>query len=115
MNNIKIKSDKYTKARGSNTKLLTLSCGNCNSDLLFYQKDGAGNLFRIYLDKILAPTDMVEKMKEVQSKKNLQAFKCPKCNTLLAMPMIYEKENRLALRIVGPVHKKNNRNGIFSE
>lgn len=30
----------------------------------------------------------------------MSGLRCPNCNELLAVPMVYEKENRLAYRII---------------
>jgi hypothetical protein len=78
-----LKNDKYKKARGGYSRLLSIACEGCNRHLCDYQKDGPGILKRMYLDRIS------------NSKKysNLQN--------------IYEKENRLAYRLfVGAITKK---------
>jgi ribosomal protein S27E len=94
---IKFKSDKYKKARGGYSRLLDISCEHCGNHLFFYQKDGPGMLKRMYLDRI-------SESGEINLSTNLI---CPKCKKLLAVPIIYEKENRPALRLfVGAVTKK---------
>lgn len=108
-----IKKDKYTKARGGTSKFLSIYCGNCNNEILLYQKDGPGNLLRMYLDKITAPPDYVKELSKINNKKDLKSLACSKCNTLLAVPMIYEPENRLALRVVGPIKKAENASGFY--
>jgi len=42
--------DSYRKSRGGLVEMITIYCSNYNSPVLFYQKDGRGNLFRCYLD-----------------------------------------------------------------
>ena len=93
---MKLKNDKFRKKRGGQTKLLVLSCGKCGHFLLNYQKDGLGMLKRLYLDRIVgsrfSPTSKLH---------------CSKCRTLIAIPIVYKKENRRALRLfAGAVSKK---------
>ena len=96
MSMIKFKNDKYKKVRGGYSKLLDISCEHCQKHLFFYQKDGPGLLKRMYLDRIIDSN--------VDTSNNLI---CPNCNKLVAVAMIYEKENRPALRLfVGAVTKK---------
>lgn len=85
---IKLKNDKYKKARGGASKLYEIKCHHCGELLFLYQKDGPGLLKRMYLDRIYESS--------LDVKKNLT---CPKCKTLIAVPMIYKKENRPALRL----------------
>ena len=62
-----------------------------------YQKDGPGILKRLYFDRIVSPADLL-------GKKNLE---CKKCQALLGIRMIYQKENRPASRLfVGAIEKK---------
>lgn len=91
------KSDRFKKNRGGYSRWLSLSCEKCKNQIMIYQKDGPGILKRIYLDRIVFPTDLSEK-------KNLE---CKKCKTVLGVPIIYEKENRLSYRLfVGAIEKK---------
>ena len=48
-----LKNDIYRKARGGYARLLNISCRKCKQLLFVYQKDGPGNLRRLYLDRIL--------------------------------------------------------------
>lgn len=102
---IKFKNDKYRKARGGYSRLLSISCEHCKKHLFYYQKDGPGLLKRMYLDRII--------------ESNLDMSKdlvCPECQKLLAVRIMYEKENRPALRLfVGSVIKKNEINNLLSE
>lgn len=94
---IKFKNDKYRKVRGGYSRLLDISCEHCGNHLFYYQKDGPGILKRMYEDRIF-------EAKNVKLDSNLF---CPKCKRLLAVPIIYEKENRPALRLfVGAITKK---------
>ncbi len=90
------KNDKYKKARGRYSRLLKISCQKCASFVCFYQKDGAGNLRRMYIDRISSP-------KVLMTKKDLN---CPKGH-LLGVKIIYKKEKRPAFRLfVDSVVKK---------
>ena len=91
-----LKNDKYRKTRGGYSRLLSISCEKCGSNICIYQKDGPGNLRRMYLDRIIDP-------KISLSRKDLS---CPKGH-LLGVKIIYEKEKRPAFRMfVDAVKKK---------
>lgn len=113
MGKYNIVKDKYTKVRGGNSKFLTISCGVCNKEMFLYQKDGHGRLLRLYLDKIKAPEKAVAEFQKIYKKNEMGTLKCPKCKTVLAVPMVYEKEDRLAFRIIGPVKSELNKEGEF--
>jgi hypothetical protein len=90
------KNDKYKKVRGGYSRLLKISCQKCDECICNYQKDGPGNLRRMYLDRIIEPKISI-------SKKDLSCSK----NHLLGVKIIYEKENRPAFRLfVDSVKKK---------
>lgn len=94
---IKFKNDKFKKDRGGYSRLLDISCENCKKHLFYYQKDGPGILKRMYIDRIY-------EFEDLDQNKNLI---CSNCKSLLAISMIYEKENRHAFRIfVGSITKK---------
>lgn len=102
---IKFKSDKYKKFRGGYSRLLDISCGKCSEHLFFYQKDGPGILKRMYLDRIFDSEKYSGN--EKSSLMSIPQLICSKCNTVIGIPYIYEKENRLAYRLfVGGVVKK---------
>ena len=93
---LKLKQDKYRKARGGHARFLAASCAKCNTQVAIYQKDGPGILKRMYRDRILQP--------EKFAAGNLI---CKKCREVLGVPIIYKKENRPAYRLfVGAVTKK---------
>ena len=90
------KNDKYKKVRGGYSRLLQISCQKCGSSICTYQKDGPGNLRRMYLDRISNSKILINK----------KDFTCPKGH-LLGIKIIYKKENRLAFRLfVDSVVKK---------
>lgn len=80
--------DQYWTNRHSCSTFLNIICGKCNSKIAVYQKDGPGELKRMYVDRIREttafdiknpPTDLV----------------CNTCSRLIATKRIYPKENRL--------------------
>lgn len=83
-----LKNDKFKKARGGYSRLLSISCQKCESFVCLYQKDGPGNLRRMYVDRIMNNTVPV-------GGKN---FSCSKGH-LLGIKIIYEKEKRPAFRL----------------
>lgn len=91
------KRDKYKSARGGYSRLLNLHCRKCNTVFAEYQKDGPGNLRRLYMDRIMAPDKLVGV--EEKSIKDISPLKCPKCGYVIGIPYIYKKENRKAFRV----------------
>jgi hypothetical protein len=91
---MKLKNDKFRKARGGYSRLLEISCSSCNEKLFNYQKDGRGIIKRLYIDRIWGNIEGTN-------------LKCPKCNRLIGSLTIYEKENRPAYVIgLGTIKKK---------
>ena len=91
------KRDKYKSARGGHSRLLNLHCRKCDTVFAEYQKDGPGNLRRLYMDRIMAPQNTVG----LQNKniKDISPIKCPKCGFTVGVPYIYKKEKRKAFRV----------------
>jgi len=52
------------------------------------------------LDRIFEPAEIARLHLENHSKSTLPDLKCSKCETLIATPMLYEPEGRLALRLI---------------
>jgi len=93
----KFKNDRYKKVRGGYSRLLDISCEHCGKHLFFYQKDGLGTLKRMYIDRISESSG-------IKLGSNLI---CPGCKRILAVSIIYKKENRPALRLFfGAITKK---------
>ncbi|MCX6703184.1 MAG: hypothetical protein NTV02_00635 [Candidatus Zambryskibacteria bacterium] len=93
---MKLKNNKFKKARGGYSRLLQISCRKCNSVICMYQKYGPGDLRRMYLDRIIDPQVLVAR----------KDFTCQK-DHLLGVKIIWEKENRPAFRLfVDSVNKK---------
>ena len=66
--------------------MLELRCSECAHKICNYQKDGAGPLKRLYLDR----------MDKKISSKNLV---CSNCSEFLGIKTVYKKENRPAYRL----------------
>ena len=88
---MKIKKDKYKSARGGYSRLLNIKCRRCNTHLLTYQKDGPGNLRRMYLDRIYEPKELTNLQK--LPLKNIKILNCKNCKEILGTPYTYKKEN----------------------
>ncbi len=105
MNKILIKKDKYKSSRGGYSRILNLHCRKCNNIIAIYQKDGPGNLRRLYMDRIISPKELTNLHK--QDIKNINPIKCNKCNFVIGIPYIYKKEKRKAFRVFqGAIIKK---------
>lgn len=93
---MKFINDKYRKSRGGYSRLLKITCEKCGSFVCHYQKDGPGNLRRMYCDRIFSAGNLL-------LGKNLN---CPKGHTL-GIKIIYKKEKRPAFRLfVDAITKK---------
>jgi hypothetical protein len=93
---MKLKTDKYRRARGGYSRLFQIFCQKCGTTMCLYQKDGPGNLRRMYLDRIIQPKVSVVRKDLTCSKGHLVGVK-----------IIYDKEKRPAFRLfVDAVVKK---------
>ena len=102
---MKLKQDKYRKARGGHSRLLDVFCSKCGGHLFYYQKDGPGILKRTYLDRIFN-SKKFENLRGLSLTKIPQLI-CPACKEHVGTPIVYKKENRLAFRLFeGAVSKK---------
>lgn len=108
-----LKNDRYSKARGGNSRFLNIFCSTCNSHIALYQKDGRGALLRMYLDRIFAPSALSVLQYHGRNKKDIPNLECMKCHTIIGIPIVYEPENRLAFRMVRGLFVKNSSNGIY--
>lgn len=109
-----LKKDRYVNARGGNSHFLDLYCSRCNQYLALYQKDGHGRLLRLYLDRIFEPQELSLLQLKIDGKKKMPSFKCPKCNALVGVPMVYEPERRFAFRLVPGSFVKKKSKGVYS-
>lgn len=110
----KRKKDKYRKTRGGQSTYLTISCAACNTSILLYQKDGPGTLYRMYLDRILAPPELADLQHTCAAKEDMPNLTCPHCDAVIATPMVYSRERRLALRVIKGRLAKKRSNGTFN-
>ncbi len=75
--------------------MLDISCVKCGQHICFYQKDGAGILKRMYIDR-MSGTSSAQK-----------ELTCTNCHETLGTRITYKKEDRPAYRLfVGAVSKK---------
>lgn len=95
---MKLRRDRFYKARGGTAQLLALWCSACGARVCTYQKDGKGALLRLYWDRILA-SEVVPDYRVDASRNEMTALKCPCCRAVLALPMVYEPERRLAWQL----------------
>jgi hypothetical protein len=94
---MEFKRDTFTKTRGDYSRLLSLSCRVCGKKVLEYQKDGPGNLRRIYLDRIFSPKKLTNLQDKLINKVPLLI--CHHCKEDLGTPYVYKKENRKAFKL----------------
>lgn len=90
-----LSNDAYKTARGGYSRILDITCEHCGAHVCYYQKDGPGNLRRMYVDRMIdyTPTGTT--------------LVCTSCKRELATHLIYAKENRPAYRLyVDAVNKK---------
>jgi hypothetical protein len=89
--------DKFSTSRGSHSGLLEISCRVCEKRILLYQKDGPGNLRRLYLDRIRSPSRLAGlKNKALGS---VGPLVCSGCKEMLGTPYIYLKEKRKTFKM----------------
>ena len=91
------KKDKYKSGRGKYSRLLNIFCRVCGQKILTYQKDGPGNLRRLYFDRIYSPKEWTNL--ESKPLSAVEILKCPKCKEDIGTPYIYKKENRKAFKV----------------
>lgn len=108
----KLKNDKYVNARGGNSHFLDVYCSRCGQHLALYQKDGRGSLLRMYLDRIFEPQEL-SALQFKGERKDIASLKCSQCDTLIGTPMVYERERRLALRLVRGSFVQKKSDGIY--
>ncbi len=82
-------SDKYTKGRGNFVKKIEIRCNNCSEYIFSYQKEGNGELEKLFFDLIL----------DNLSVKNGTKLVCRKCEKLLGTRFIFGKEKRDAFKL----------------
>ena len=98
---MKLKKDKYQRARGGSSQILYIFCACCNNFLLQYQKDGKGSLHRCYLNRIISPDiySSLQNNPNINEPKDMPNLGCSNCNELIGTPIRYE-DKRLAFRLL---------------
>ena len=91
------KKDKFQRIRGKYSRLLNILCRRCDTEICVYQKDGSGNLRRLYFDRIFSPPKLTNLDSKLLSK--IPVLKCPWCTEDLGVPYVYKKENRKAFKL----------------
>lgn len=100
-NDFSINRDRYSERREGKSVIYEISCANCQTPIMLYQKDGKGNLIRCYLDRIYEIKN-VEGLDQEDSDPNLSKLRnitCGNCHTLIGTSMIYKPEKRPAFRM----------------
>ncbi len=99
----KVIKDQYYRSRGSTASFIKIVCAKCKNPICDYQKDGNGNLHRLYVDRIVnSPFVVKEPIADIGKIPNL---KCS-CSAIIAVPMVYKREGRLAFRLIhGSINK----------
>mgnify|MGYP001561531786 CR=1 FL=1 len=77
--------------------MLDLSCRVCGTYVLTYQKDGPGNLRRLYLDRIFLPQHLTHL--EDKPLKTIKVLRYNHCKEDIGTPYIYKKESRKAFKL----------------
>jgi hypothetical protein len=86
------------------TKIISLSCRQCDNPVIKYKKQGSGGLVRILIDRIQGPASLLQ-LKQIGKKSDLPPLTCGECTALIGTPTIYEG-NRLAFRLIKGSFKK---------
>lgn len=103
----KLRRDRYMSARGGTSAFYNIYCAHCRHWLLLYQKDGPGNLFRMYFDRIHSPENLVS------SSGDSKGLTCSHCKVSIGVLMVYKPENRLAFRLIPGAIVKKKSNGVL--
>lgn len=109
----KLKRDSYMSTRGGTSAFYNIYCAHCRRWLLLYQKDGLGNLFRLYLDRIHAPENLASLSRSTGKPAKSKGLTCGHCSASIGVLMIYKPENRPAFRLVPGAIVKKKSNGIL--
>jgi hypothetical protein len=92
--------------------MFDIHCTSCDTKILWYQKDGAENILRCYLNRIFAPPELEKLQRDpgIKEPKDLPNLACPSCHTVLGTPMRYS-DGILAFRLkLGYIYKKRSKN-----
>lgn len=109
-----VKKDRYSRSRGGTSYFLNIFCSRCRYHIVLYQKDGPGSLLRIYLDRIFEPSELAVLKNTATDKSDLPTLRCPNCQSVIGVPMVYESERRLAFRMTHGAFSKENSDGTYT-
>ncbi len=111
----KPRKDKFLRTRGGSSRFFNIYCSRCRTWLLLYQKDGPGKLFRLYLDRIFAPPALADlhAASNIREPGDYSGLTCTSCGAGIAIPMVYAKEHRLALRLIKGSFVKQSSDGSY--
>lgn len=88
----KFKQDEYVNNRKGYSEFLDLHCSKCESKFARYQKDGPGDLMRIYVDRIFDNPELLD----FSIDKKLY---CKECGRLMGLGYLYPPEQRPAYNL----------------
>lgn len=108
----KLTKNSYARVREGSSFFLNIYCSKCDAHVVLYQKDGEGGLLRLYLDRIYEPAEIAE-WQYLPAGEKSPNLTCTDCGTLIGTPMLYEAENRRAIRLVRGAFKKRNSDGTY--
>ncbi len=96
---VKMKNDKYRKARGGKAFMVKIFCV-CGNELLYYQKDGDGKLKRCYINRIFAPAHLEKLQHDSRylNPENVPSLMCDRCKTVVGVA-IKHHDGRIAFRL----------------
>lgn len=109
----KLRLDRFMSARGGTSAFYNIYCARCRKWLLLYQKDGTGNIFRLYLDRIHAPENLTSLHRSVGKLPKFSGLVCGYCNASIGVPMLYKREDRPAFRLIPGTIVKQRSNGTL--
>lgn len=112
-NKFKLKRDSYMSARGGSSAFYNIYCAHCRRWLLLYQKDGPGNLFRLYFDRIHSSEEFISDKGQIKIHERSQGLRCPHCDASIGIQMIYKPENRPAFRLIPSSIIKKRSDGVL--
>lgn len=94
----RIRRDRFYKTRGGTATLLRIQCSRCASEVCVYQKDGNGQLLRLYWDRVLVSRCSAAH-EPGATRDDMTPLACNTCGLLIGIPMVYIREDRLAWRL----------------
>ena len=84
---LNLKVDGYSAARGGDSRAIFLHCRRCRALAMIYQKDGDGDLYRCYNDRVIEST--LRCAPRTLSRQQ-QSWECSSCDEPIGVAMVYE-------------------------